>query len=308
MNQTLDSRQLSAFVVLAGNGSYTETAKQLFVTHSAISHSMRALEEQVGCRLLSKLNKKVVLTEAGEALLPYAHRVLEEMQEARRTLIELNKWGSRRLRLVASTEVLSCLLPLVLLKFHQEFPNLVLQVESCGAGEPETWLHSNQADVALAEKPATEEAVEFIPLLADRFHLVASPDHPLAAMKHVPRKELGAHPSFLPRLSNRKRKQLEDFLSRRDIPLSLAGEMDSLDAIKSLVQHTRAMSFLPGWCIATELKNQSLCSLPLGRTRYEQTWGLMHPRNRPLNHAESTLLKLCRKRVSEDNSFDGRGA
>lgn len=298
MNQTLDSRQLKAFVVLAGNGSYTETAKQLFVTHSAISHSMRALEEQVGCRLLSKLNKKAILTEAGEALLPYAHRVLEEMHQARCTLTELTRWGSRRLRLMGSATMISAFLPPVLLRFHREFPNIFLHVEGCCAGEPDTWLQINQADVVFAEKPPADEAVEFIPLLTDRFRLVINSAHPLAGAKNVSREELGVHPCFLLRTSARERRQLDDFLSRRDIPLRLAGEIDALDAIKQLVRHTNAMGFLPGWCVNSELKDQSFVALPSGRTPFERTWGLMHPRGRPLNHAESTLLKLCQKRVA----------
>ena len=96
MNESLDSRQLKAFVILSKTGSYTEAAKQLFVTHSAVSHSMKALESQVGCRLLSKVRKKTVLTEAGEAFLHHARRALEEMRQARVTVAELNKWGSRR--------------------------------------------------------------------------------------------------------------------------------------------------------------------------------------------------------------------
>lgn len=298
MNQTLDSRRLKAFVVLAENGSYTETARRLFVTHSAISHSMRALESEVGCRLLSKLNKKAILTEAGEALLPYARRVLEEMSQAHATLKDLNKWGFRRLRLAASADFDSDFLSPVLLQFHREFPNILLQVEACGASEPESWLQNNQADVVLADKPPGNETVEFIPLLADRFHLVVNSSHPLAASKSVPTKELGNHPCFLPRSSRRGRKQLEDFLTSREINLSLAGEIVSLEAIKQFVKQTNAMSFLPGWSVGAELKSQSFVSLPLGRKVFEQTWGILHSKSRPLNHAESTLLKFCRKRVA----------
>lgn len=299
MNQTLDSRRLKAFVVLAGNGSYTETARQLFVTHSAISHSMRALEAEVGCRLLSKLNKKAILTEAGEALLPHARRILDEMGQAYTTLKDLNKWGFRRLRLAASADFDSDFLSPVLLNFHREFPNILLQVEACGTSEPESWLQNNQADIVLAEKPPANETIEFIPLLADRFHLVVNASHPLAASKNVPPRELGSHPCFLPRGSSRGRKQLEDFLTSREINLSLAGEMVSLDAIKQFVNQTDALSFLPGWSVGAELKNQSFVSLPLGRKIFEQTWGILHSRSRPLNHAESTLLKFCRKRVTD---------
>ena len=285
--------------MLAENGSYTETARQLFVTHSAISHSMRALEQEVGCRLLSMLNKKAILTEAGEALLPYARRVLDEMRQAHSTLEDLTKWGLRRLRLAANTEFDSDFLSPVLLKFHKEFPNIRLQVETCGTDEPETWLQNNQADIVLADKPPTHEAVEFIPLIADRFHLVVSSCHPLAAIKSLPRNDLNKHPCFLPRNTSRGRKQLEEFLASREINLTLAGEIVSLDAIKQFIKHTDAMSILPGWSVGAELKSQSFVNLPLGRKPFEKTWGVLHSRSRPLNHAESTLLKLCRKRVAE---------
>jgi DNA-binding transcriptional LysR family regulator len=299
MNESLDSRQLKAFVVLAKTGSHTETAKQLYVTHSAISHSMRALEEQVGCRLLTKLGKKAILTEAGEALLHHAVRALEEMRQARHRLTELNKWGSRRLRLAADPIFLSHFLTPVLIEFHQEFPNARLQIESCGAGEPASLLQNNRADVVLAGKPPADDVTEFVPLLADRFHLVVNSAHPLAVKKNPPRHELGAHPCLLLRDSTRGRKQLDDFLTRRDVALNIIGEIESAETLKEFVKHTPAMSLLPGWSISAELKNQSFIALPMSRSRFERTWGFMHSRSRPLNQTESALLKLCRRRVAE---------
>jgi hypothetical protein len=59
------------------------------------------------------------------------------------------------------------------------------------------------------------------------------------------------------------------------------------------------MSLLPGWSISAELKNQSFTALSMSRSRFERTWGFMHSRSRPLNQTESTLLKLCRRRVAE---------
>jgi DNA-binding transcriptional LysR family regulator len=130
MNETLDSRQLNAFTAVCKTGSYVETARELFLTPSAICHTIRVLEEQVGCRLFIKVGKKMVLTEAGEALLHHAVRALSELDQARRTLTDLNKWGTRRLRVAADAIFLSIFLTPVLLKFHKEFPNILLQVES----------------------------------------------------------------------------------------------------------------------------------------------------------------------------------
>jgi len=299
MNESLDIRQLNAFVVLAKTGSYTETARQLYVTHSAISHSMRALEEQAGCRLLLKLNKKTILTEAGEALLHHALRALEELNQARRTLTQLNKWGTRRLRIAADPVFLSVFLTPVLLKFHKEFPNISLQVESSGSGDSFALLENNQVDVILTEKPDGNDEVDFFPLLADRFHLIVKSGHPLAINHGATREEFGKYPCFLIKDSSQRRKQVEDFMLKHKIKLNILGEIENLGTIKELVKSTFAMSFLPGWSIATELENQSVVALPCGRSAFERTWGFVYPRSRPLNMTESTLLKFCRKRVNE---------
>ena len=114
MKTLLDSRQLRAFCVLARTGSFTETARELHLTQSGISHSMKALEGDVGCRLLDRLGKKVLLTQAGEQLLQHAQKILQEMESAREMLGRLGKWGRGRLRLGASTTACQHLIPTVL--------------------------------------------------------------------------------------------------------------------------------------------------------------------------------------------------
>ncbi|HUA68044.1 MAG TPA: LysR family transcriptional regulator, partial [Candidatus Saccharimonadales bacterium] len=299
MNETLDSRQLKAFLVLAKTESYKETARQLYVTPSAICHAIRALEEQVGCRLFAKVGKKIILTEAGEALLYHALRALEELDQARRTLTYLNKWGTRRLRVAADATFLSIFLTPVLLKFHKEYPNILLQVESFDSDESFSLLEKNRVDVILTEKPAINDTADFFPLMTDRFHLIVKSGHPLAANNRALRDEFGKYPCFLIKDSSQRRKQVEDFLLKQKIKLNILGEIENLEIIKELVKNTLAMSFLPRWSITKELENHLMVSLPYGRRVFERTWGLVYSRSRPLNLTESNLLKLCRKRVAE---------
>lgn len=299
MSESLDSRQLEAFVVLAKNGSYTETARQLFVTHSAISHSMRALESQTGCRLFNKVGKKTMLTEAGEALLPHARRALDEMRLARANLRELNKWGSRHLRLMVSQALCAALLAPVLLKFYKEFPQFLIHIEINPCSDPVSLLENARADLLLAETPQGSDQVEFVPLFADRFVFVVNPTHPLASQNNVPRSELAKHPCLLLRSSSQSRKRLDEFLSQRGIGLTLVGEIECVDTVKEMVKQSPVMSIVPRWVVAEEIKKRALVALPPGRKPFEQTWGIIHSGARPLNHAESTFLKFCRQRVAE---------
>src|SRR5271156_1859564 len=83
----LDSRQLNAFVTLVETGNFAETGRRLFLTRSAISHSMRVLETQMGCRLFTRMRNSIIPTEeAGEALLHHAQLGLLEFAKAERCL------------------------------------------------------------------------------------------------------------------------------------------------------------------------------------------------------------------------------
>src|SRR5688572_7925898 len=103
MSSPIDSRQLRAFISLARTSSFTMAARELFLSQSAVSHSMKALEADVGCRLFDRMGKKVFLTQAGEQLLHHARKIFSEMEAARISLEHLGRWGQGRLRIGAST-------------------------------------------------------------------------------------------------------------------------------------------------------------------------------------------------------------
>jgi DNA-binding transcriptional LysR family regulator len=87
MPQTiLDSRKLLAFETLARLGSFTQAARELSLTQSAVSHAIKALERDLGCRLFDRMGRSVTITPAGSQLLPHAGVILTEMQHARADL------------------------------------------------------------------------------------------------------------------------------------------------------------------------------------------------------------------------------
>jgi DNA-binding transcriptional LysR family regulator len=93
MKPILDSRKLLAFVTLARCGSFTLTARELFLTQSAVSHAIKSLEQELECRLFDRLGRRARLTPAGQRLLEPAYRILEEMQQARADLKALDRAG-----------------------------------------------------------------------------------------------------------------------------------------------------------------------------------------------------------------------
>jgi len=129
MKAPLDTRQIRAFCVLARTGNFTQAARELHLTQSGVSHSMKALETEAGCRLLDRLGKKVVLTQAGEQLLHHASKILQEIESAQEALAHLGKWGRGRLRIGATTSACQRIIPSVLREFKESFPEHVITIQ-----------------------------------------------------------------------------------------------------------------------------------------------------------------------------------
>jgi DNA-binding transcriptional LysR family regulator len=296
MAAPLDSWQLKAFVILARTGSYTVAARELSVTHSAVSHSMRKLENDTGCLLLTRALKTVTLTEAGEALLFYAEHILAEMEQARTALADLNKWGFRRLRLGADPTLCQYFLPAVLADLQKEFPRLLVHIELTGGADTSGWLETRRVDLILGEHPLRGHPTGFTGLFQDRVCLVANPSHPWATKGQAPRGELAKQPCVLPCPPSISRQLIVRHFAQEDIVLNATIEVDSVEATKEFVKKGLGIGFLPAWTAHQEFAEGSLVPLSAGRRHLTQTWGLLQPSGRPLDHVQNLFVKFCQKR------------
>jgi len=293
MNAPLDSRRLRAFVALAQTGSFTRTARQLHLSQSAISHSIKALEDEVRCRLLDRVGKTVTLTLAGEQLLGHAQRILTEMQEARERLRDLGKWGHGRLRIGASPTSCQYLLPKVLREFKESFPQCLIQIEPGDTPVALELLHERRIDLALAMEPRQPGQLEFRPLFKDELQFLVGPLHPWALAGRVDRNEIPRQRYILYTRSSYMADMIESYFAREDIELPTSIELGNMEAIKELVKLGLGISILAPWIAQREVAEGSLRALPLGPRKLERYWGILLRKGQPLSLAQQTFIGLC---------------
>jgi LysR family transcriptional regulator, low CO2-responsive transcriptional regulator len=294
MSLPIDSRQLRAFATLARTGSFTLAAKELFLSQSAVSHSMRALEQEVGCRLLDRMGKKVLLTQAGETLLHHAEKILQEMNTARTALEHLGKWGRGRLRVGASTTACQYILPTVLRKFKDEFPQSLITIEPGDTVTGLEFLHSNRVDLAIVLEPSNEERLEFHPLFTDELAFIVGAEHAWASEGRVVREEIPKQNYILYNKGSYTFRLIEQYFRGEDMVLNTVIDLGSMDAIKELVKLGLGVSIIAPWIAAKELEEKSLMALPLGKRKLKRTWGIVHWRNRRLSLPEEKFIGLCK--------------
>src|SRR4051812_44381940 len=164
---TIDSRQLLSFVTVARTRNFTEAGKELSLSQSAVSHAVKALENELGQSFLDRNGKKIQNTPAGEHLLHYAEKILEDMSVARVSLDHRTRWGTSRLRVGTNAAFCTSLLPDILRSFMNEFPGWQVTVQMGDTRQCVERLDHNEIDMAIVIAPSSAEAVQITPLFTD---------------------------------------------------------------------------------------------------------------------------------------------
>src|SRR4051812_44095151 len=110
----MDTRLLKIFCAVADSGSIVGAAHKVHLTPSSVSHTLKALETELSCRLFERVGKKMALNHAGEQLLAQVRNPLAALDSAAEAVKRLGKWGQTRLRIGASPAIAEHLLPQVI--------------------------------------------------------------------------------------------------------------------------------------------------------------------------------------------------
>lgn len=299
MTAPIDSRQLRAFVTLARLGSFTLAARELFLSQSAVSHSMKALEREMGCRLLDRMGRKMTLTQAGEQLLHHGEKILAEMDAAQIALRGLGKWGIARLRLGASLTACQYILPKALGALKKQFPQCLLQIEPGDTTEALAAMAANRTDLAVVLLPRNDAQCEFRPLFTDEMFFVVDPTHPWAKRGRVVRDEIPRQNYILYHKASYTFRMVEEYFRQENMALNTVIEFGSIEAIKELVKLSLGVSILAPWTAEKELREGTLVALPLGRRKLQRSWGVACRRGHSLHIAEETFIRGCQQAVQK---------
>ena len=146
-------QQLLYFVAVAETRHFTRAAERVHVSQPSLSQQIKALENELGAELFSRARGNIALTDAGEALLPLARRILADADTARIEVQELAQLRRGRVRLGATPSLCTGLLPDVLRAFHDRHPGIQLLIEEGGSHDLVRELARGALDLALIVLP-----------------------------------------------------------------------------------------------------------------------------------------------------------
>lgn len=282
----MDLLALHAFLEVAENHSFSRAAERLHLSQPAVSKRIAALESQLKTPLFDRVGRTVQPTAAGVALLPYARRVLQELEDGRRALSQLPDQIAGRLSIGTSHHIGLHRLPRVLKRYTQRYPDVDLDIhfmdsevacEAVLAGKLELGI------VTLPAQPLTN--LQTRKVWPDPMSVVVSPQHALARQKKVRLADLAAHPAVLPDAATYTHRIIKSELQKHGLAPRVRLATNYLETLKMLVTIGLGWSVLP-----RSMLDRTLKPLAVSGLRLQRELGAVWHQRRSLSAAASALL------------------
>lgn len=287
----MELSQLEVFLAVARERRFSRAAEKLYRTQSAVSQTIRKLEDELGEPLFDRSSREGVLTDAGKLLFEYAEKLINLRAEAAESLSELRELQKGKLILAANEFTVLYLLP-VLAEFRRLHPMIRISVErALGSRIPDEVLRYAAEFGVLSYQPQ-EPNLHSVVVYQDELVFIVPPRHPLASAPQISIRQLGAESFVAHIVSSPYREKVIQLFKNHKTPLHMDLELPTLQAIKQFVAAGHGVAFLPEISVEAELARGELMRIPVQELQLKRKLRLIYRRDANLSHAARAFLKV----------------
>lgn len=297
----MELRQLRYFVTIAKHGSFSRTAKLIYVAQSALSYQIAQLEDSLGIKLFHRLARGVALTEAGVAFLPQAVSILRQADDARASLHGTvgNPCGKVTFGLSPS---ICGVLALALMKAVQaKLPGINLELTEELTGTLAGHLQTGELDLAVLIDDGSLDPFTSIPLLTERLHLISRPSDTAPPTKRaISFKRAIELPLLLPTSKQGVRPLIERCArTARTSPPNVVAEINSIVILRSTLLAGIGNTIQSSMAFRQDLDSGALISVPIEKPRLTRTLMLCTPKLIPMTAAVAAVRDTALAVINE---------
>lgn len=239
-------RHLRYLLAVADHGGFTRAAEALHVSQPTLSQQIRQLEETLGVTLFDRTSRTVKPTDAGEAYIACARRVLVELAAGKRALHDVKDLSRGSLRLAMTPTFMAYLVGPLIRDYTAHYPNIHLEIFELSMDEIEAGLADDSLDIAIAFDQVRNADIESIPAFIETLGLMVGRDHPLYECKTpLPAEQVAQlqfallTPDFVTRVC------IDEYFAKAQITPKVVIEVNSVNTLLEVIRHTAVATILP---------------------------------------------------------------
>lgn len=291
----LDLPKLRIFAAVARYGSFTRAAEELDLRQPTVSQQIQVLERGLRAPLFERLGRRVTLTAAGEALLPYAERLLALAAEAEAGTREAAGLSARTLRLGAGNTLATYILPDLLARLRWERPDVVVQIQVGNTEQLVAAVVDNRVELAMVGSPLSHPALAIHAFTRDDLMLIVPPDDEWSERRAITIGELSGRTLLMREEGSALQASVADLLREHGLVPERTITLGNLEAIKRSVEAGLGISIVPELAVRREVRSGMLRALPLADVQLRRIFNYIHLRERSPSPAARVFIELLRK-------------
>lgn len=261
----MEIRHLKLIKAIVEEGSITKAIDKLHLTQSALSHQLKEAEYQLGTAIFLRVNKKLVLTKAGEKIYELANEILNKLTETQSQIKQMVFGESGEIRI--STECFSSYhwLPSVLKQFHLLYPNIELKIVTEATHVPLQKLLENTIDIAIVSDTIKDNHIKYTELFQDEMVMVVSENHSWADKKHVIAEDFINEHLIIHSLPMETVTIHQFLLAPAKVSPKKITPMPLTEASLEMVKADMGVMSMAKWALQPHLKNNPIKAIKIGK-------------------------------------------
>ena len=297
----MNLKQLEAFVQVAEGGSFSKAAKELFLTQPTISSHISSLERELNARLFVRNTKEVSLSEDGIKLYKYAKQMLDLQREIEVTFGMDEEGESHAVIIAASTIPAQYLLPEVLTRFSERYPQEQIRIQETDSSKVVMQIVDHRVDIGFTGTVLEKKHCKYIPFYKDEL-VIITPNTPKyqelvqgnkediswIKKEHVIMREEGSG----------TRKEAELQLKGAGVKfagLDIIASIENQETIKKSVRQGMGISVLSKLATADEVANGEILAFPIPNSDEGRDINLVYNKNYQMTRSAERFIKVVKE-------------
>ncbi|HXZ81473.1 MAG TPA: LysR family transcriptional regulator [Terriglobales bacterium] len=293
----MDFDQLETFLEVARLSSFSRAAEKRFRTQPAISAQIRALEEEVGAKLLDRSGGRVSLTAAGKIFQKYSEDTVQSRRDIVTAIAEMERVPRGEIVVGANEGTCLHILPEVFAEFKKSYPGVGVEVRRMETAKVLESVIDNSIDFGVVSLPVSDKRLTVVPIHRDELVAICAPRHELAKTKSVSVAQLGNYPLLLPKLG-RTREAIDAAFEEKGLTPTISMELDSSELLKRFVAADVGVGFIPRSNVLEDVRAKALVALTLSDTQIRRDLALVFRRDKALSRAALAFIDIAVRRSS----------
>jgi len=293
----MDIHRLEVFCKVVELKSFTKAAEAVFLSQPTVSEHLRSLEELLEERLVDRLGREALPTQAGQILYKYAKKIIRLRQETMQAMASYRGEMASHLCLGASTIPGAYVLPQRIGAFKRLHPAIQITLSIGNSRTVADGVLAGDTEFGVVGARWSDPALNWLEILNDELVLAVYPTHPFAKEKAVEPARLLSEPMIIRERDSGTRRVVTQLLEKHlDLSrLQIVAEMGSTEAVRQGVKAEVGIAILSRRAVAEDIERGALVAVPLANLRLSRPFYLVTRKNRQPSPICSTFLDFLQQ-------------